>query len=335
MRLLTRSIAFATLLLVGLTMVQAHEARPLYIEIDEQASGEFTLQWRVPPTVTPDNQPALMMPSGCQSIGPSRQVRGPDGDIQSQPFLCDGGIGGETLSVAYPRINPSVSTLARISWLSGQRQTLLAGPEDMAITLPLQESGSRVAGQYFTLGWQHILEGYDHLLFLVCLLFIAGSVRRIIITVTGFTVAHSLTLALAALGIVRIPVPPVEAAIALSIVFLASEIARGRSDSLTWRYPIAVSSSFGLLHGLGFASVLGQIGLPQTEVTMALLFFNVGVEAGQLAFVLAMLALFWTGRKALLAAKLAATGPVPAAQAASYGVGILASYWMIERIAGF
>ncbi len=130
---------------------------------------------------------------------------------------------------------------------------------------------------------------------------IAGTWRRILITITGFTIAHSITLALSALGLVRVPIPAVEAAIALSIVFLAVEIVRGDKTSLTYRYPIAVSSSFGLLHGFGFAAVLGETGLPQTEIPAALLFFNVGVELGQIAFVLAVVPRIssfasWAGR---------------------------------------
>ena len=143
----------------------------------------------------------------------------------------------------------------------------------------------QIAKDYTSLGVRHILEGYDYLLFLACLIMIAGTGRRILITVTGFTVAHSITLALSAFNLLRVPSAPVEAVIALSIVFLASEIAKEPRDTLTYKYPALVSVAFGLLHGLGFASVLRQIGLPQTEIVMGLLFFNIGVEIGQLAFI--------------------------------------------------
>ncbi|WP_424286598.1 HupE/UreJ family protein [Eudoraea sp.] len=149
-----------------------------------------------------------------------------------------------------------------------------------------------VARQYSILGIKHILEGWDHLLFLICLMLVAGIGKKLWITITGFTIAHSITLALSALDVVRLPIPPVEAVIALSVVYLAVEIALQKKDSLTYRYPIAVSSSFGLLHGFGFAAVLSDIGLPQIEVVTSLLFFNVGVELGQIIFVLGIL-LFW------------------------------------------
>ena len=152
---------------------------------------------------------------------------------------------------------------------------------------------------YLVFGVEHILSGMDHLLFIACLIFIAGTWRRILVTITGFTIAHSLTLTLSALELIRLPVPPIEATIALSIVFLAREIALDRRDTLTWRYPIAVSAGFGLLHGLGFASALKDIGLPQTEIPAALLAFNVGVEIGQIMFVSSMLVVFWLITKSL------------------------------------
>ena len=169
---------------------------------------------------------------------------------------------------------------------------------------------------------------------------IAGLWRKILFTVTGFTIAHSITLALAALGVVRVPIAPVEAVIALYIVFLAVEIARKRRNTLTWRYPIAVAGSFGLLHGFGFASALKEIGLPQTELPIALLFFNLGVEVGQVVFVLAvastaalalprMTALSSDGSFASTAANRQIVVPT------AYVVGTLATYWTIERVSGF
>jgi hydrogenase/urease accessory protein HupE len=188
------------------------------------------------------------------------------------------------------------------------------------------------------LGVRHILEGYDHLLFLMCLMLIARTGRRILITITGFTIAHSITLALSALGVVRVPIPAVEAAIALSIVFLAVEIVRGDPNSLTYRYPIAVSSSFGLLHGFGFAAVLGETGLPQTEIPAALLFFNLGVELGQIIFLLAVIAAYQLVRfagRALANYDLSIDALRPLQTPAAYAVGILGSFWMIQRVATF
>jgi hypothetical protein len=166
---------------------------------------------------------------------------------------------------------------------------------------------------------------------------VAGFNRKLLFAVTGFTIAHSVTLALATLGVVKVPVPPVEAVIALSIVFLATEIARGNKAGLTYRYPVTVSMSFGLLHGFGFAAVLGEIGLPAGEIPAALLFFNIGVEIGQVLFIGAVLIV------AALAAPLWKRKRIGKAESrhrlwqptAAYLIGAVASYWMIERIAEF
>ncbi|MGB5349963.1 MAG: HupE/UreJ family protein, partial [Polyangiales bacterium] len=245
---------------------------------------------------------------------------------------------GTALQIRYPAFNPSVSALVRVSRRSGQTHSLLASPEETELIIPEVESFGAVARDYLTLGVKHILGGYDHQLFLVCLMLIAGTGRRILITITGFTIAHSITLALSALGLVRVPIPAVEAAIALSIVFLAVEIVRGDQDSLTYRYPIAVAASFGLLHGFGFAAVLGETGLPQTEIPAALLFFNVGVELGQIAFVLAVVLVYQLIRfagRTLMDRDLSIAALRPLQAPAAYAVGILASFWMIQRVATF
>jgi hydrogenase/urease accessory protein HupE len=276
------------------------------------------------------------MPKVCIAAAPPAGTR----LVKRQLFRCKSDLSGKHIRVDFPRYNPSISTLFRFQRLSGEKHTAIQSPQDPSWRVPDREGTVSVAKQYLILGIEHILKGYDHLLFVACLVLIAGTWRRIMITVTGFTIAHSVTLALAALNLVRIPVPPVEAAIALSIVFLATEIARERRDTLTWRYPIAVAGSFGLLHGFGFASVLNEIGLPQTEIPAALLFFNVGVEVGQVLFVALLITVAvalnrlavirQTGEhqnNELIAARFA--------RPAAYVVGSLAGYWMITRIAGF
>jgi hydrogenase/urease accessory protein HupE len=266
-------------------------------------------------------------------------ARGPGGPVSQRLYRCADGVSDATLEVRYPRFNPSVSTLVKIKWPNGESGSVLASPNETAISLPDRETTGGVAKEYFVLGVAHIWSGYDHLLFVACLVLIAGSLRRMLITITGFTIAHSITLALAALQLVRVPVPPVEATIALSVVFLATELVRDRRETLTWRYPIAVSASFGLLHGFGFASVLAEIGLPRTEVPAALLFFNVGVEAGQVVFVLALVGAFLFARRISrrlgIAGYLTAMNPSHVQRAAGYGVGAFASFWLIERVAGY
>ena len=260
--------------------------------------------------------------------------------MKRQLFRCENDLSGEHIRIDFPRYNPSISTLFRLQRLSGEKHTAIQGPNDPAWLVPDREGTASVAKEYLLLGIEHILKGYDHLLFIACLVLIAGTWRRILVTITGFTLAHSITLALAALDLVRVPVPPVEAAIALSIVFLATEFARARRDTLTWRYPIAVAGSFGLLHGFGFASVLSEIGLPQTEIPAALLFFNVGVEVGQVLFVALLI-----GSAAVLTALRVIPRndgigekdiiPLRLARPVAYLAGPLAAYWMIERVAGF
>jgi len=316
---------------------RAHESRPLYIEVTEKAPLLFSVRWKIPPSVNVRNAPEILMAEGCvaataQSVGANR------GSVRRRTYRCDVDPAGSALQIRYPAFNPSVSALVRVSRRSGESHSLLASPDQAEVIIPEVESFGAVARDYLTLGVRHILEGYDHLLFLVCLMLIAGTGRRILITITGFTIAHSITLALSALGLVRVPIPAVEAAIALSIVFLAVEIVRGDNNSLTYRYPIAVAASFGLLHGFGFAAVLGETGLPQTEIPAALLFFNVGVELGQIAFVLAVVLVYQLIRfagRTLMDRDLSIAALRPLQAPAAYAVGILASFWMIQRVATF
>jgi len=180
---------------------------------------------------------------------------------------------------------------------------------------------------YTVLGIEHILDGTDHLLFVACLVMIAGTFSKLLWTITGFTLAHSITLFLSALDVIRVPIPPIEASIALSIVFLAMEIAKGDKNSLTYRYPGLVSSSFGLLHGFGFASALMEIGLPQQEKVYALLFFNVGVEFGQIIFVLCILVLIW-----LMNLVWKNSSSLEWSKPVAYVIGSISMMWLIERV---
>jgi hydrogenase/urease accessory protein HupE len=210
-------------------------------------------------------------------------------------------------------------------------------PNKKELLIPQDAKAFEVQKQYAMLGIEHIWVGIDHLLFVLCLLIITGFNRKLFWTITGFTIAHSITLVLSALKIIQLPIPPIEATIALSIVFLCYEIIHhhANKDSLTYRYPILVSSSFGLLHGLGFAAVLGEIGLPQTHRATALLFFNIGVEIGQILFIICLWILFY-GLKKLFEVLFKQQKQQRVLQLGFrmviYVVGILASYWMFDRI---
>jgi len=310
----------------------AHESRPLYIEINEKEPELYSVNLKSPMSIPNFNIPKLVLPDNCPRVGEEISMKGSGSLINKYQFNCFGGLTGKEIGIEYPVLNPSVSTLFRLNMLSGEKYTKLLSPSEGKWLIPDSESKLSVAKQYTVLGVKHIWEGIDHLLFLVCLLIIAGTWRRILITITGFTIAHSATLVLSALNLVNVPVAPVEAAIALSILFLATEIAKEPRDTLTYRYPVMVSVSFGLLHGFGFAAVLKDIGLPQTEITTSLLFFNIGVEIGQIIFVLCIIAIF----KLIIAVTSASKNTVlKVEKPAAYIVGSLAAFWMIERIWSF
>jgi len=329
-------LMLCSILLVVTNGVQAHDARPVYIEITEQTESVFQLQWKVPVAVPLFAQPTVVMPEPCDPLGEPIISQQAGAYFHQQGFSCPGGLSGHRMTLRFPSSNPSLSSLVQVNLLNGEHHTQVLSPGADSWEIPESENFWNVAGQYTLLGIKHILLGVDHLLFVACLVFIAGNMRRILITITGFTLAHSITLVLSTLQIVRLPSAPVEAAIALSIAFLAHEIVVGkREQSWTWRYPVTVSASFGLLHGCGFAAALLEVGLPQTELPAALLFFNIGVEIGQIVFVLTLAA------TALFLARIFETAPGHLLEhrrvnlAGSYLIGCLASFWLLERIGGF
>lgn len=313
--------------------VLAHDTRPLYIEINERDTNIFSVMWKVPITVAATNVPDVRLPGSCQASGPITGGK----TTRKVTYKCATDLSSESITISYPRYNPSISSLVHFTRLSGEKYSNVVSPDVTVWQVPEKEQTWAVAKEYMVLGIEHILAGYDHLLFIVCLVLLAGTFKRILITVTGFTIAHSITLALAALGVVKVSVAPVEATIALSIVFVAMELARNKRHTLTWRYPIAVSSTFGLLHGFGFAAVLTEIGLPQTEIPAALLFFNIGVEIGQIMFVIVAISLFFFGKwivkslRALSFNDILMRIQLPA----GYVVGTLAMFWTIDRVSGF
>jgi HupE / UreJ protein len=330
--------------LCAVNNVQSDDSQPLYIQINEQQTtvqqtveqkkkgallpAVFQLRWRIPVTIELRNAPLISLPPHCKLITGSLSSISTE---QRHLYQCARGLAGETVRVRYPFYNPPNSTLIKYLALTGEQHTRLLSPSETVWKIPLAESKSRVAKDYTQLGIQHIWAGTDHLLFLLCLLWIAGNFRSVMITITGFTVAHSITLILSALQWVRLPVIPVEAVIALSIVFLACEIVKNNKNTLTWRHPIAVSSSFGLLHGFGFAAALAEIGLPQTELITGLLFFNVGVEIGQVLFAGAAL-FFIVLAKRFVAPRLSQYGVADFSRlAGGYCIGGLAAFWLVER----
>jgi len=221
--------------------------------------------------------------------------------------------------------------LLLIQLQDGTQHSAILRPAAPSFLIPAKASKLQVASDYWTMGTIHILEGADHLLFVLALLIIVSGLGQLLKAVTAFTVAHSITLALATLGVVHVPAAPTEAIIALSILFLAAEIVHKRNGvvGITERYPWLIAFIFGLFHGLGFAGALSEIGVPQHEVPLALLMFNVGVETGQLLFIAVVLALI------ALLKRLPVTPPPGAWRLLPYSIGGIAAFWTIERVLSF
>ncbi len=329
MRLVWLILAFAALLS---TAAQAHDARPLSITIVEQSADLYRVVVRAPPTLEVENIPSIQWPADCEVRETAGLSLAPGG---ISLIACPGGLEGGQVRIAYPVYNPSITTLFRIQDAEGAARSAVLPPDELVWTVPEAPNWRTVARDYLKLGFTHIWEGPDHLMFVAGLMMLARRPRRIFLAVTGFTAAHSITLSLATLGLVRLPIPIVEAMIALSILFLAAELARGNAKSFSRRFPIALSFVFGLLHGFGFASALQEIGLPTGELAAGLVFFNLGVEAGQIAFVLAAGALVLAARRLAVARNLSWPRAAPAAAVlGAYALGVPAAFWFLERLSG-
>ena len=321
-------IAFLLIFQVGLA--NGHDGRPVYLEVNQLSDTDYELAWRIPSTVEPINLPAIYLEGSCdekKALSATTGLRG------KRFYECTDRDVSLQIGLYFPRTNPSLSSIVRIERSGFQSEFLRAGPGVTVIKIPSSINENSLLSEYGKLGVEHILGGYDHLLFLLCVVWLAFTFKRILLAVTGFTIAHSITLGLAALGAVTPAIEPIEAMIALSIIFVAAELARQSRNSLSWRYPVAVSSVFGLLHGFGFASVLKEIGLPNNDILIALLAFNLGVELGQLLFIAVLILLVFVIQKAS-AGKFELLGPI-FQRITGYFVGILATIWFFERLAEF
>jgi hydrogenase/urease accessory protein HupE len=317
------------LLLAGIA--QADEFRPAYLEIRPAGADTYDLLWKVP-AAGGERRLALyvQLPTGSNEVSEPRAAFVGTAYIENRRIHLAGGLEGKTIAVD-GLADSGAEVLARVERSDGTAQVIRLLPSSTSFVVEASTGKLEVARTYTVLGTEHILLGVDHLLFVLALLILVRGAKRIFLTITAFTVAHSITLVAATLGWFKLPGAPVEAVIALSIAFLAREIAmslRG-SAGLTERIPWLVAFVFGLLHGLGFAGALAEIGLPANSIPVALLCFNVGVELGQLMFVGLMLTLAWSARTFLARLPPALRG-VPA-----YAIGGVASFWMIERVAAF
>jgi hydrogenase/urease accessory protein HupE len=305
---------------------RAHEMRPGFLELRETGPETYSLLWKRPSGGEVEIQIAPVVPDGCRLGTPDRQQLSPGATIVRGTLTCAGGLGGKSIAIAgLPATIADV--LVRLRHADGRLESHLLRPSVPSVTLGAVTTATERALGYGWLGIQHILLGIDHLLFVLGLLLIVSDRWMLVKTITSFTLAHSITLAIATLGYASAPLPPLNAAIALSILFVGPEIVRkwrGES-SFTIRHPWVVAFAFGLLHGFGFASGLTAMGLPEAEIPLALLLFNVGVEIGQIAFVLLVALLDRSFRV------LEVRWPRLVERLPGYAVGTLGAYWTIQR----
>lgn len=330
---MTRSALFWSLILLSAasTETRAHEMRPGYLELKEVTDGVYDVLWKVPARGEDERLSLHVRFADDVTIqSPPVGTFGGGGHLQRMRIQRSGGLTGTPIEISgLPETYTDV--LLRMQRLDGTELVTRLTPDEPMYVVEAEPGPGQVAWTYFVLGVEHILLGIDHLLFVVALLLIVPDWKKLVGTITAFTVAHSVTLALATLGYVHVPGPPVEAIIALSIVFVAAEIVRGRRGrpGLTARAPWTVAFTFGLLHGFGFAGALSEVGLPQSSIPLALFTFNVGVEAGQLIFV----AVFVCGHA--LVRRQVSSLPEVVWLLPTYAIGGVAAFWLIERTLGF
>lgn len=308
----------------------AHEVRPAYLELRQTSAETFDVIWKVPARGDLRLGIYAQLPPDCESTTERAGMFADGAYIERWSVRHPGALVGEAIEIVGLQTTLT-DVLVRITRMDGATQVERLTPSSPSMIVARTPSVWNVAWTYLALGVEHILLGVDHLLFVLALLLLIQGWKRILGTVTAFTVAHSVTLALATLGVVHVPAAPVEAIIALSIVFVASEIVRGVNGrpGVAQRSPWIVAFTFGLLHGLGFAGALRDIGLPPNAIPLALFQFNIGVELGQLMFIAAVI-LIWSALR-----RLPLTPSNRWRLAPAYLIGAVAMYWVLERIARF
>lgn len=313
----------------------AHENLPASLMLQEQGDHEFDVRWRVPQTQGKAPEVEPQFPADCVALSPTKELTAPGARLRQWQIRCDQGLrSGSRIEFAGLPL-AMVDVVVRLQYQDGSSAHHIARTRQPAVEIGQAPAKGlaldQAVGSYFGLGVEHILTGVDHLLFVLCLLMLVPNRLALLKTITAFTLAHSITLALSALQVVQVPQPPVEAAIALSILFLARELARTHLSQysgmgLALQRPWAVAFVFGLLHGFGFAGALAEIGLPQGDIPLALLLFNLGVEAGQVAFVAGVLGVLALLRRwQQLWPRWAAPLPV-------YAVGAVSGFWWLQRM---
>lgn len=313
----------------------AHEVRPAYLELRQTGSDTYNALWKVPGQGENLRLGLYVeFPASCTNVTQPRATMFNNAYIERWTVKCSGGLSGRALHIAGLSATMT-DVLVRLERTDRSTQVARLTPSAPSFVAEAAPSALEVAITYLVLGIEHILLGIDHLLFVLALFILVKGTGRLIATITAFTVAHSLTLIGATLGFVHVPGPPIEAGIALSIVFIAAEIVHSRQGriGLTERFPWIVAFTFGLLHGFGFASALREVGLPQSAIPVALLFFNIGVEMGQLSFIASIFVVIVLARQ--VTQRIGVSQPAWAWRVPPYAIGGVAAFWIIQRISVF
>jgi hypothetical protein len=311
--------------LLAAPAARAHEVRPAYLQIDQAGPDRYSVIWRTPLLSGMPLPVVLTFPDDVRTIsGPGTQDL-PSSTLERRLVEAPGGLAGRRID--FVGLQATITDVLVRTTIDGRTTTTMVRPSRPWVEIAAEQGPLAVAATYLRHGVEHILFGIDHLLFIASLMLIVGDWRVLVKTITAFTVAHSITLALATFGLVTLPAQPVEAMIALSIVLVCVEAVRLRrgETSLATSWPWVVAFAFGLLHGFGFAGALVDLGLPQGDIPLALLFFNLGVEIGQLVFIAAILAAAASTRRIFAV-------PRQAPLVAAYAVGTLAAFWGFERL---
>ena len=326
--IILRLIVVAVFSLTVAQVAHAHRFAPSLLKVNEIADQQYNMVWKTPAQGTSNVPLRPVWPDSCEVKNASPPQMEGTGKVSSWQLHCRGlgedGLVGETLGVAGLGANQA-SAMVMVSLLDGRQYQQVLNSEQPEFVVPLESSAGDVMSDYSLLGVEHIWGGIDHLLFVFGLLLLVGGGTRLLWTITAFTVGHSITLSLVTLGYFDYPVALVEFTIALSIFVLAVELTRIKKHDMLWRNPWWLAAGFGLLHGMGFAGALAETGLPQDNLPLALLFFNVGIEIGQIAFILVVLALWMLVRRPL-APWQDRLLPIPV-----YILGALSAMWCIER----
>ena len=324
-------IVIGLFLLCLAQLSSADEIRPGYLEIKENSENVFSVLWKVPAKGDKKLSIYPQLPDSCiNKTQPTTQLVNAS-YIQRWIIICENNIQNKTVSIDGLDLT-NTDVLLHLEFFNGASHSAQLTPSNRFYKIPTEASILQVIKTYTRLGIEHILLGFDHLLFVFALLLIVNNNRRLLLTITAFTIAHSITLAGATLGYIHVPQQPVEAIIALSILFLAAEIMHGKNGhpGTAARWPWLIALIFGLLHGFGFAGALAEVGLPQQAIPLALIFFNIGVELGQILFVATVLFFGWILHRLKQPTLLERSETV-----AIYAIGSLSSFWLFERISAF